>query len=124
MKQSRYTILSRGLKRTRGEMNRAEKKYAESLGLDSEVFRFWFEPFSLRLSNPSKGQGARYTPDFMVLMNDGTTYIDDVKPPGNFDDNASIVRIKTAAEMFPLWRFRVVKAKRVKDGGGFNVREV
>ena len=120
---SRFDILSKGLRRTRGEMNRTESAYAELLRVDPTVHRFWFEPFSLRLSNPAAGRGAMYSPDFLVLMTDGVTFVDDVKS-GGLDDNAAIVRIKTAAEAFPLWRFRLVSPRKKKDGGGFEWREV
>ena len=126
MRGSRFTHLSKGLVRTRGTMNKTEAKYADELRvrqMAGEIADFWFEPFSLRLSAPDKGQPARYTPDFMILMPDGTTLVDDVKS-GGLDDNAAIVRIKCAAELFPLWIFRLVTPRRVKDGGGFEVREV
>lgn len=115
MTGTRFTILSRGLKRTRGEMNKVEKAWSEELTADPNVADWWFEPFTLRISHPEEGQPAKYTPDFLVLMTDGLTYVDDVKPPGNFDDNASIVRIKSCAELFPLWIFRIVKKKLKRD---------
>ena len=121
---NRFKILSRGLNRERGKMNKTEAAYSLLLTADESVARWWFEPFSLRLSHPESGTGARYTPDFLVLMEDGSTYVDDTKAPGKFDDSASIVRIKAAAELFPLWRFRIVKQRRKKDGGGFDLREV
>ena len=120
---SRVNFLSRGLRRQRGEMNRLERQYSEQLDADPEIFRWWFEPFSLRLSHPESGQPARYSPDFLVLYADGTTCIDDVK--GGFaDDFASGVRIKAAAELFPLWKFRIITKRRVRDGGGWKVLEV
>lgn len=122
----RFSGLSKGRTGKRGEMNKTEAKYAAELELRKlagEIVGYWFEPFSLRLSSPPEGQPARYTPDFMVLMPDGLTIIEDVKGSG-LDDNAAIVRIKTAAEIFPLWRFRIVKQRRVKDGGGWELKEV
>lgn len=123
-KQSRFKLLSRGLRRQRGEMNAAEKAYASALNADENVHSWWFEPFSLQLSHPAEGQPARYTPDFLVLMTDGTTFVDDVKAAKGFDDKAAIVRIKAAAEQYPLWIFRTVYRRRVKDGGGFDRHEV
>ena len=123
---NRFSILSKGLVRTRGEMNKTEAKYAEELQvqkLAGEIVDWWFEPFSLRLSNPESGHGARYTPDFMVLMLDGSTFVDDVKNRG-MDDPAAIVRVKCAAELFPLWVFRIVRPRLVRDGGGFEKTEV
>lgn len=121
--RSRFDILSRGLKRKRGEMNKVEAAYAkhlDELKASGAVHAWWFEPLTLRLSHPQEGQPARFAPDFMVLLSDGETCIDDVKS-GGFDDNASLVRIKCAAEAFPLWRFRQVRKlskKEATENGG------
>ena len=122
--RTRFTHLSRGLRRKRGEMNQTEKAYASDLTVNPDVYRWWHEPFSLRLSSPDSGQPARYTPDFLVLMTDGTTFVDDIKASKGFDDKASIVRAKCAAELFPLWVFRLVYKRRKRDGGGFEIKEV
>lgn len=119
-RMSRQKILSRGLVRKRGEMNKSEAAYAADLEIclrEGKIAGYWFEPFSLRLTHPEAGQPARYSPDFMVLLNDGTTMIDDVKTSSGFDDLAAIVRIKCAAELFPLWKFRLVR--RVKGDWEF-----
>lgn len=124
MAGSRFKILSKGLNRKRGSMNKAEAAYAAWLVTDADVAGYWFEPFSLRLTRPPAGQPATYTPDFLVLMKDGTTFVDDVKSPRGFDDNAAIVRLKCAAEMYQLWRFRRIKALPANQGGGFHREEV
>lgn len=124
MPKTRFKHLSRGLRRKRGEMNKTESAYADELTANPDVYRWWHEPFSLRLSSPESGQPARYTPDFLILMVDGTTYVDDVKASKGFDDNAGIVRAKCAAEQYPLWVFRLVYKRRVKDGGGFEIKEI
>lgn len=123
-KRSRFSILSKGLRRKRGEMNAVEAQYAAILNADPNVASWWFEPMSLILSHPEAGQPARYSPDFLVLMTDGTTYIDDVKASKGFDDKAAIVRIKTAAEIYPLWIFRTVYRLPKKAGGGWERHEV
>lgn len=123
---SRFTHLSKGLVRTRGAMNKTEAKYAAELEIQKKaglIADYWFEPFSLRLSSPDEGQPARYTPDFMVLMPDGTTIVDDVKNK-SVDDFAAIVRIKCAAEQYPLWVFRIVRPRSARNGGGFEAQEV
>lgn len=76
-----------------------------------------------RLSHPPGGQPAKLTPDFLVLMTDGTTFVEDVKS-GGLDDNAAIVRMKAAAELFPLWVFRLVRPIPKRDGGGWAWHEV
>lgn len=123
----RFQRLSRGLCRTRGEMNKTETAYAaylDGLVQGGEIHSWKFEPLTLRISHPPAGQPAKYTPDFLIVASDGTTYLDDVKPPGNFSDNASIVRIKACAELFPWWVFRIAKQRRKQDGGGFEITEV
>jgi hypothetical protein len=96
-------------------MNQTEAAYekyvlepAKSAG---EILDWWYEPLTVRLSHPPGGQPAKYTPDFMILATDGTIYMDDVKGAGP-DDPASIVRIKCAAELFPLFVWRVAKLSR------------
>lgn len=121
--RNRFNFMSRGLRRERGTMNKLEAQYSEALTADPDVARWWFEPLSLRLSHPEKGQPARFSPDFLVLYNDGTTCLDDVK--GGFaDDYASGVRVKCAAELFPLWKFRTVKKRAKKRGGGWQIDEM
>ncbi len=120
---SRFDILSKGLVRTRGKMNSAESKYAAMLdGLVAvgDVAWWRFEPFSLRLTECQHGQPARYTPDFLVLMPDGVTFLDDLKNSKGFDDPASLVRIKVAADQYSLWRFRIVRP----SGGAYEVKEI
>ena len=126
--RSRFTILAKGLRRKRGERNKNEALYELHLANERDAGRvkdWWFEPMSLRLSECDEGQPLRYTPDFMVLATDGTVYMDDLKSAGrngkNFDDPAALVRIKTAADRYPLFVFRLVR--QVK-GVGFECREV
>ena len=123
-KQSRFAILSKGLRRERGQMNATERAYADMLNSCDDVAQWWFEPFTLRLSRPPEGQPARYSPDFLVLMQDGMTYLDDTKAKKGFDDKAAIVRIKCAAEQYTLWTFRTVYRRKRKDGGGWERHEV
>lgn len=126
-KFSRHKILSKGLRRQRGEMNRTEAAYAKHLAIlqaAGEIAGYWFEPFSLRLSRPDAGQPARYTPDFMILAPDGTTWLDDCKNKSGVDDQAGIVRIKCAAEMYPLWIFRLVRPSSLRGSGGWEIVEV
>ena len=126
MSGTRFTGLSKGRVAKRGEMNKTEARYAAELDAmvrQGTLVRYWFEPFSLRLSQPPKGQPARYTPDFLLLYPDGRTVVVDVKGSG-LDDKAAVVRIKCAAEHFPLWEFWIVKQKLERDGGGWKTSEV
>ncbi len=121
-------ILSLGETKRRGEMNKTETAYAEILQagvLTGQVSKWWFEPFTLRISHPPAGntqhKAATYTPDFMVLYPDGRTCIDDTKGSKRGVNEAAIVRIKAAAEIFPLWEFRICTRLPQKQGGGFEI---
>lgn len=125
-KGSRFAALSLGSTNKRGQMNKTEGEYAallEAQKLAGEIVAWWFEPFSLRLTNPPEGVGCFYSPDFMVLYPDGSTVIRDAKGSG-IDNDASVVRVKCAAELYPLWKFEIVKKKSKKDGGGWSIRVV
>jgi hypothetical protein len=112
----RYTNLSKGRIAKRGVRNKTEARYETTvLFPDPEIADYWFEPFSIQLSHPETGRAASYTPDFMVLYKDGRTEFVDVKGSGK-DDTAAIVRIKTAAELFPLWRWKLAKERGVGKG--------
>ena len=122
----RYKTLSKGRVAQRGVMNKTEAEYSDMLVAmkrKGDLHEWWFEPVSLRLSHPPNGQPARYTPDFLLLYPSGRTVLVDVKGTG-LDDAAAIVRIKCAAEQYPLWEFWVVKKKTKKQGGGWKVMEV
>lgn len=122
---SRFTILSKGRTKRRGEMNKTETAFSQFLDADKEVVWWKFEPFSLRLSSPENGgQPARFTPDFMVLRANGETWIFDVKSGGGFDDTAAGVRIKCAAEQYPLWIFARAQQQAKKNGGGWKIHSV
>lgn len=98
---------------TRVEMNRTEARYAQTLELRKvagEIIDYQFEGVKLRL-----GKATWYTPDFMVILCDGTMEMHEVK--GHWKDDAR-VKIKVAAERFPF-RFVAVTAKK----GGWRVEE-
>lgn len=100
-----------------GERNKTEAAYEAYLKLlqyAGDVLWFKFEGVKLRLAD-----NTFYTPDFMVMMEDGTLEMREVK--GFWADDAK-VKIKVAADMYPF-RFIAVKAKPKKDGGGWSVEE-
>ena len=103
---------SRGRTQTkRGEMNKTEGRFVTSfLNLEPGLLRFWYEPFSLRLTAPEVGTGVRYSPDFLALYECGRTVIYEVKGSGPVNE-ASMVRAKVAAETFPLWEFFIAKER-------------
>ena len=127
---------ARWKRREPGTMNDGERAWSERLeaisrrvqsgnslspalyGIPAEVEEFRFEGMVLKLAKLT-----RYTPDFFVLLSDGTIEFHEVKgswkAPGQED---SRVKIKVAAEMFPWFVFRsvVVKRRPKSLGGGWD----
>ena len=100
-----------------GEMNATEKAYGAVLAARQhagEVLWFRFEGIKLRLAD-----NTFYTPDFAVMVADGTMECHEVK--GHWQDDAR-VKIKVASSLYPL-RFIAVKKALKRDGGGFSVEE-
>jgi hypothetical protein len=96
-----------------GAMNQTEARYGALLKLRlmaGEVAWYRFEGIKLRLAD-----STFYTPDFAVMLADGTMELHEVK--GFWEDDAR-VKIKVAAEMYPF-RFVAVKSQR----GSFQVEE-
>lgn len=127
MARSRFNVLAKGLRRTRGEMTKAESAWSELLEVDrieGKVFRWRHESMRLRLTSPNTGTvAAWYTPDFEVILPDGTVVFDEVKG-SRFTDQASILRLKLAADTYTEFRFRLVTQRTKKQGGGFAVKEM
>lgn len=93
-----------------GQMNKTESKYAEFLHaqkLAGEIQEWCFERLTLKAA-----EDCRYTTDFMVLNNDGTLDLVDVKGPKI--DPASLVKIRCCADQFWWFNFHVMQ---LKDGG-------
>jgi hypothetical protein len=89
-----------------GDMNRSEAKYAAELELRrqaGEVAWFKFEGVKLRLAD-----GCFYSPDFAVMLSDGTLEMHEVK--GFWQDDAR-VKVKVAASLYPF-RFVALTHKR------------
>lgn len=103
-----------GVRRAPGEMNKTESAYSMFLASEMKngsIDWFEFDAVKLRLADKTF-----YTPDFMVMMSDGTIEIHEVKgatknkvtgqsKPWVEDDAA--VKIKVAARLFPF-RFKMV----------------
>ncbi len=89
-------------------MNGLESAYdahLQTLHAAGEVVWHRFEPMKLRLAT-----GAYYKPDFGVQTRNGF----ELHETKGFWREAARVRIKVAAELFPLWRF--IAIKRVNGG--------
>ncbi len=94
-----------------GRMNDTEFRYSahlEQRKIAGEIYTYGYEPIKLRLADKTF-----YTPDFMVVLADMTIEFHEVKGSWKapHQDDAR-VKIKVAAEQFPLFRF--VAAVKVK----------
>lgn len=98
-------------------INGTEKRYAlmlEARRLAGEVKWYAYEGMTLSLAHR-----ARYTPDFCVLLADGTLEFHECK--GTFVREAALVRLKVAATMFP---FRFILAQESGRPMRFSLREI
>ncbi len=96
-----------------GAMNKTEAAYDQHLALlqhAGEIQWRRFEGLKLRLAD-----NTFYTPDFAVMAADGVIECHEVK--GFWQDDAR-AKIKVAADQYPF-RFKAVKARAKKDGGGW-----
>lgn len=100
-----------------GEMNKTEAKYDShlwDLRHAGDVLWHKFEAVKLRLAD-----NTFYTPDFAVMVADGTIEMHETK--GFWEDDAR-VKIKVAASLYPF-RFKALKPIAAKRGGGWEVEE-
>lgn len=80
-----------------GEMNRLEKRWAEKLEeeqLLGLVACWWYESMKFRLADRTW-----YTPDFVVVLTDGTIEVHETK--GRMEEDAA-VKLKVFAELYPF----------------------
>lgn len=88
------------------EMNGLERKYAEVLDLRKrvgDVIDWRFEAMKLKLG---RDWTTTYTPDFAVVLEDGTLELHECK---GFMRAHAAVKIKVAAKDYPWFVFRLVK---------------
>jgi len=86
--------------------SKLEETFAYRLVLEKRtgiILDYWYEPANLRLP----GEKNFYKPDFLVLTAGGLTFYE-VKGR-NMSDDASLVKIKTAAGLTPWAKFVLVK---------------
>jgi len=98
-------------------MNKTEALYESELKTRQcvgKILWFRFEGVKLRLAD-----NTTYTPDFAVMLADGTLEMHEVK---GFWSVHSRIKIKVAADQYPF-RFIAVKAIAKKHGGGWSTEE-
>ena len=100
-----------------GPMNKQEAEYAQTLEarrIGGEIIWWAFDAIKVRLAN-----ATWYSPDFFVLLADGRVEFHEFKG-GHWEDDAR-VKIKTAAGMYPFFRFIAVQKRLKRDGGGYTI---
>jgi hypothetical protein len=109
---------ARGLRpNSRGKANKSEQRYAAHLELlkrAGEVLWYDYEPMRFRLAG-----STFYCPDFIVMRADQSLEAHEIK---GFWQEAARVRIKVAADKFPL-KFIAITEQAKKLGGGYKVEE-
>lgn len=105
-------------------MNNTEARY--SVLLDArraagEIAGWWFESLTLKLA-----PDTRYTPDFLVMLADGSLECHEIKAMwsnGSVARDDAAVKYKVAAQLFPF-RFLLCVSLPKKQGGGWQITEV
>lgn len=100
-------------------MNKTEAEHAANLAIRKaagEILDYRYEHLTIKIADDT-----RYTPDFWVLLPDGTIEFHEVKGWA-FEDDA-LVKIKVAAEQCYWAVFRAYIKRSKKNGGGWKVRE-
>ena len=117
--QAKARLFAKGRMKA-GTMNRTEKSYASFLEAEKHAGRieaFWFEAIKLKIADGA----CFYTPDFLVLMPDGSLELHEVKgSPRIFTDDAK-VKVKSCATQYPF-PVKVVCPSTRRSGGGWDVQ--
>lgn len=99
-----------------GQMNKTEEAYSrllDTLVACQDVLWWKFEGVKLRLAD-----NTFYSPDFAVLRASGHLELHEVK--GGFWTDDARVKIKVAADLYPM-QFIAVQALPKSKGGGWKV---
>lgn len=103
-----------GKRHVPGQMNKTEEEYANMLHLRTlagEIIKWEFESVTLKLA-----KDCRYTPDFAVWLANGEMEMIDTKGSGPIDEK-SRVKLKCAAEKFPMFHFAI--ERKLSRGAGW-----
>ena len=95
----------------RGTMNKTEARYElglKALKQNGQIRDYKFEGVKFRL-----GDNCYYTPDFMIIGNDGVISFDEIK--GGYIMEDSTLKWKMVCEMYPYFHFRMMQYS-AKDG--------
>jgi len=110
-------------RRVPGQMSTTEAKFREHLQERverDEIFSFAFEPVRLKLADLTY-----YTPDFMLIHNDGLIEFVEVKGSWHApNQDKSRVKLKVAAEQNQWAKFSAAVPIAKKNGGGWEIEEI
>lgn len=122
-----HTLRARGRRRTPGQMNGTESKYADYLEqrkLAGEIVWYAFECITLKIA-----PDCRLNVDFMVMLPDGTIEMLDTKGGKKnkrtgertyHAEEDAIIKVRTAAAKFSMFIFAVVFPT---PGGGWGRKD-
>ena len=105
-----------------GEMNKTEKAFAEhleALKRQGAIVDYWFESVKLKIAS----NRCDYLPDFLVLKNDSTLELYEVKGAKAIWTDDSKVKCKVCSDKYPFPLY-VVFPKSKKEGGGWTYLEI
>lgn len=104
-------VFAKGVRRRApGTMNKTEERYAALLAARQDIERWRYEGLKLRLA-----PNTHYTPDFYVLLRDGTVELHEVKG-GFIHDDGSTIKLKVAASAYPEFVFRRCTYRNKAEG--------
>jgi hypothetical protein len=108
------------VRRTPGEMNGLERRYADYLDLlkaAGQIADWKFDSYKLRLP----ADQCWIVVDFCVMLTDGTIEFHETK---GFMEGDAWLKLKMAAQEHWWFRFVLVKAIPKRDGGGFSTKVI
>lgn len=108
---------AKGKRREPGKMNNLERAWAGVLEERGE--HPFFEAVTLKI-----GADCRYTPDFFVMRDDLSLWFYETKGYATGNHAHSLVKLKAAADKFPMFYFVLVTRDTKKDGGAWRERVI
>lgn len=88
----------------RSKLEQAYADYLHTLFLAGEIRMYRYEPIRFTLA-----PNTTLTPDFQVILSDGTMEFRETK---GFCRDDAMAKLKICARMYPEWKFWLVKRKR------------
>jgi hypothetical protein len=90
-------------------LNETEAAFERLLDLRKragEIREYMVHPFRFVLA---PGKKSSYLPDFLIVENDGTLTIVEIK---GFEEEDAVIKFKWAQEKFPIFRFQMIARRK------------